>query len=291
MAGFQGGGKPFQIRLENIMQEPDWLGLQGRTFAVTGAAHGIGFGIARGLVNAGARVALLDFDHEAAKTAAEELCSTGARVMAVSCDTTDADSLEQAARAVQETLGVCSGLVNNAGILRSAALNDVAVEEWNRVLSTNLTGYLLAARAFYPQMRLRNDSSIVHVASIAGSYPQTRSGAYSASKAGVRLLSRQLAVEWRGDRIRSNTICPGMIRTPLSAAFYAQPGLEARRAAMTASGRVGEPDDIANAALFLLSARSDYVNATDIAVNGGMDAMLMDMVPRPGFNDTTKGEA
>lgn len=291
MAGFQDGGEPYQIRLENIMQEPDWLGLQGRTFAVTGAAHGIGFGIAQGLVNAGAQVALLDFDHEAAKRAAEELRSKGAKVVAVRCDTTDGDSLEQAAGAVQKSLGSCSGLVNNAGILRSAALNDVTVEEWNRVLSTNLTGYLLAARAFYPQMRAQNDSSVVHIASIAGSYPQTHSGAYSASKAGIRLLSRQLAVEWRGDRIRSNTICPGMIRTSLSAAFYAQPGLEARRAAMTASGRVGEPEDIANAALFLLSARSSYVNATDIAVNGGMDAMLMDMVPRPGFNDTSKSEA
>lgn len=273
------------------MQEPDWLGLQGRIFAVTGAAHGIGFGIARGLVNAGARVALLDFDHEAAKKAAEELGSTGAQVMAVHCDTTNGDSLGQAAEAVQRTLGACSGLVNNAGILRSAALDDVTVEEWNRVLGTNLTGYLLAARAFHSQMRTRNDGSVVHIASIAGSYPQTHSGAYSASKAGIRLLSRQLAVEWRGDRIRSNTICPGMIRTPLSTAFYAQPGLEARRAAMTASGRVGEPEDIANTALFLLSTRSSYVNATDIAVNGGMDAMLMDMVPRPGFNDTSKSEA
>lgn len=273
------------------MQEPDWLGLQGRTFAVTGAAHGIGFGIARGLASAGARVALLDFDREAVKMAAEELRSEGAKVTAVRCDTMDGDSLEQAAAKVQKDLGACSGLVNNAGILRSAALDDVSVEEWNRVLSTNLTGYLLAARAFHPQMRTRDDASIVHIASIAGSYPQTHSGAYSASKAGVRLLSRQLAVEWRGDRIRSNTICPGMIRTPLSAAFYAQPGLEARRAAMTASGRVGEPEDIANAALFLLSTRSSYVNATDIAVNGGMDAMLMDMVPRPGFNDATKGEA
>lgn len=273
------------------MQEPDWLGLQGRTFAVTGAAHGIGFGIAQGLADAGARVALLDFDREAARKAADELIASGAQAVALFCDTTDGDSLDQAAQEVARVLGPCSGLVNNAGILRSAALGDVTVDEWNRVLGTNLTGYLLTARAFFPQMRAQAGGSIVHIASIAGSYPQTHSGAYSASKAGVRLLSRQLAVEWRGDHIRSNTICPGMIRTPLSAAFYAQPGLEASRAAMTASGRVGEPEDIANAALFLLSPRSSYVNATDIAVNGGMDAMLMDMVPRPGFNDMSRKEA
>ncbi|CAM5189858.1 NAD(P)-dependent dehydrogenase (Short-subunit alcohol dehydrogenase family) OS=Castellaniella defragrans OX=75697 GN=HNR28_000946 PE=3 SV=1 [Castellaniella defragrans] len=273
------------------MQEPDWLGLQGRTFAVTGAAHGIGFGIAQGLAGAGARVALLDFDRDAAESAAAELRSRGAQALAFFCDTADGESLQHAAEQVGRTLGACSGLVNNAGILRSAPLAEVDVQEWNRVLSINLTGYLFAARAFHSQLRTHEGGSIVHIASIAGHYPQTNSGAYSASKAGVRLLSRQLAVEWRGDRIRSNTICPGMIRTPLSAAFYAQPGLEARRAAMTASGRVGEPEDIANTALFLLSARSGYVNATDVAVNGGMDAMLMDMVPRPGFNDISNSEA
>ena len=273
------------------MQEPDWLGLQGRTFAVTGAAHGIGFGIAQSLAHAGARVALLDFDREAAENAAAGLRAQGAQAAAVFCDTADGESLAHAAEQVARNLGACSGLVNNAGILRSAPLAEVDPLEWNRVLSINLTGYLMAARAFRPQMQTHESGSIVHIASIAGHFPQTNSGAYSASKAGVRLLSRQIAVEWRGDHIRSNTICPGMIRTPLSAAFYAQPGLEARRAAMTASGRVGEPEDIANAALFLLSARSGYVNATDIAVNGGMDAMLMDMVPRPGFNDISNSEA
>jgi NAD(P)-dependent dehydrogenase (short-subunit alcohol dehydrogenase family) len=273
------------------MQEPDWLGLQGQVFAVTGAAHGIGHGIARSLTQAGAQVALLDFDRAAAEEAAAALRADGARAIAVFCDTADGASLQQAAAQVERDLGPCSGLVNNAGILRSAALDAIDIQDWNRVLGINLTGYLLAARAFRPQLQRTGHGSIVHIASIAGSYPQTQSGAYSASKAGVRLLSRQMAVEWRADRIRSNTICPGMIRTPLSAAFYAQPGLEARRAAMTASGRVGEPEDIANTALFLLSARSAYVNATDIAVNGGMDAMLMDMVPRPGFNDTATSEA
>ena len=273
------------------MQEPDWLGLQGRVFAVTGAAHGIGFGIAQELLAAGAHVALLDFDDAAAQRAAAELGTADARAIAVHCNTANAESLAQAAAQVRDQLGSCNGLVNNAGILRSSALDEVSVEEWNQVLGINLPGYLLTARAFRPQLQETGQGSIVHIASIAGSYPQTHSGAYSASKAGVRLLSRQIAVEWRNDSIRSNTICPGMIRTPLSAAFYAQPGLEARRAAMTASRRVGEPQDIANTALFLLSPRSAYVNATDIAVNGGMDAMLMDMVPRPGFNDSEKKEA
>jgi NAD(P)-dependent dehydrogenase (short-subunit alcohol dehydrogenase family) len=135
-------------------------------------------------------------------------------------------------------------------------------------------------------MRAQGQGSIVNVASISSNFPQTNSGAYSASKAGVLLMSRQLAVEWGAQGIRSNAICPGMIRTPLSAKFYEEPGFEAKRAAVTASRRIGEPQDIADVAAFLASPRSAYVNGAEIAVDGGMSSMLMDMVPRPGYNKT-----
>ena len=97
------------------------------------------------------------------------------------------------------------------------------------------------------------------------------------------MLSRQFAVEW-GDRgIRSNAICPGLIRTPLSAAFYADPEIERQRSAMTASRRIGEPQDIADAVLFLASARSGYINGTELVVDGGFESMPMALLPRPGF--------
>jgi NAD(P)-dependent dehydrogenase (short-subunit alcohol dehydrogenase family) len=128
--------------------------------------------------------------------------------------------------------------------------------------------------------------SIVHVASISALHPQTRSGAYSASKAGVLLMNKQLAAEWGPRGVRSNAVCPGMIRTALSAKFYEVPGFEAARAAVTASRRVGEPADIAQPVLFLLSERAGYVNGAELVVDGGLDCMLMDMVPRPGFNNT-----
>ena len=98
------------------------------------------------------------------------------------------------------------------------------------------------------------------------------------------MLSRQMAVEWGGRGVRSNVVCPGMIRTALSAKFYQEPGFEARRAAVTASGRIGEPVDIANPAIFLASERSAYLNGAELLVDGGLGCMLMDMVPRPGFN-------
>ncbi|WP_399686490.1 SDR family NAD(P)-dependent oxidoreductase [Xenophilus sp.] len=261
-----------------------WLGLAGETCVVSGAGSGIGAAIARGLAQAGARVALLDRDAEAGEAQAAALRAQGATALAVPCDIADAAAVAAAARTVEAELGAPSVLVNNAGLLRAGALADVDLAQWNEVLSINLTGYLLCARAFGAAMRAAGRGSIVHVASIAGLFPQTGSGAYSASKAGVLLMSRQLAVEWGPQGVRSNAICPGMIRTALSAKFYEEPGFEARRAAVTASRRIGEPQDIADVALFLASPRSGYVNGAEIVVDGGMSSMLMDMVPRPGFN-------
>ena len=258
---------------------------------MTGAASGIGLALAHALAGVGARVALWDRDAERLAEAAQALKAQGAQVLAQPCDTADEASVLRAAQAVRETLGAAHVLVNNAGLLRSGSLSAISLADWNHVLAVNLTGYLLCARSLAPQMIERGAGSVVHVASISASYPQSHSGAYSASKAGVLLLSRQLAVEWAGQGIRSNAVCPGMIRTALSQSFYRQPGVEAARAAATASRRIGEPVDIANAALFLASPRSAYVNGAELAVDGGMPNMLMDLVPRPGFNSGTSGSA
>ena len=264
----------------------DWMRMAGRVCVVTGAASGIGAAAAAGLAQLGARVALLDRDAAGAERCAAALREQGREVIAVPCDIASEASVQEAAGLVQAGLGDCYALVNNAGVLRPGALDQVSLDDWNQVLSVNLNGYLLCARAFSPPMRRNGSGSIVNVASISGLFPQTGSGAYSASKAGVLLLSRQMAVEWGPQGVRSNAICPGMIRTALSARFYEEPGFEARRAAVTASRRIGEPQDIADVAIFLASPRSAYVNGAELSVDGGMSSMLMDMVPRPGFNQT-----
>jgi len=180
-------------------------------------------------------------------------------------------------------MGTPDVLVNNAGILRAAPLADLPLAEWNALLAVNLTGYLLAAQAFGPAMRARGAGAIVHIASIAASHPQPRSGAYSASKAGVAMLSRQIALEWGRDGIRSNVVSPGLVRTPMSEAFYRDPGVAERRAALVPLGRVAGPADIADAVLFLASARAAYVTGAEIMVDGGLGQVLMAQVPRPGF--------
>ncbi len=268
-----------------------WLALENQVAVVTGAASGIGAAIARSLADAGASVALLDLDGQGAQALAAQLQAQGRQALAVECNIASEGSVAQAAGRVADELGACSVLVNNAGMLRAGNLADVSIEAWNQVLAVNLTGYLLCARAFSQPMRAARRGSIVNVASISALHPQTGSGAYSASKAGVLLMSRQMAVEWGPQGVRSNAICPGMIRTALSATFYEEPGFEARRAQVTASRRIGEPQDIADAALFLASPRSAYVNGAELLVDGGMSSMLMDMVPRPGFNRTTAASA
>lgn len=263
--------------------QPNWLQLDGNACVVTGAAGGIGASIAQAFVAAGARVALLDRDADKMIALAERLRAGGADAIAIACDIGDPASVAQAAERVQRDLGPADVLVNNAGLLRAGGIETIDLDAWNAMLQVNLTGYMLCSQAFGRAMLARGAGSLVHVASIAARHPQTHSGAYSASKAAVAMLARQLAAEWGPRGVRSNTVCPGMIRTPLSESFYANGDIEARRSAMTASRRIGRPDDIANVVAFLASPRAAYVNGAELVVDGGLDAMLMDLVPRPGY--------
>ena len=195
-----------------------------------------------------------------------------------------------AARAlVERELGAADILVNNAGIVKAGSLDTVSLEDWNRVISVNLTGYLICAQAFGTAMRHRGRGAIVHTASIAGSQPQAHSGAYSVTKAGVRMLSRQLAYEWGPMGVRSNVVSPGLVRTPLSETFYQVPGVLERRSAVIPSRRICRPEDIADATTFLASDRASYINGDEIIVDGGLGQILMGQVPRPGFEGKGNG--
>jgi NAD(P)-dependent dehydrogenase (short-subunit alcohol dehydrogenase family) len=271
-----------------MAMDKHWLGLGGRICVVTGAGSGIGSAIAAGLVEVGATAVLLDRDRAAVEAVAVRLSAEGGKVLAVECDTSDPTSVAAAADTSQRAFGACDVLVNNAGLLRAGPLESLTLEQWNMTLSVNLSGYFLCAQAFGRQMREAKRGSLVHIASVAAHHPQTRSGAYSASKAGVAILSQQLALEWGPSGIRSNVVSPGLIRTPLSEAFYREPGVTERRAAIVPSRRVGQPGDIADTVLYLASDRAAYVNGADVAVDGGFSSVLMDLVPRPGFQAVEK---
>jgi len=261
----------------------DWLGLSGRVAVVTGGGGGIGRATAVGFARAGAKVAALDRDERGLAETLAKLREIGDGHIVASCDTTSADSIAATADKVTAALGPCGILVNTAAVLRPGGLDTLPLAEWNAVLAVNLTGYFICAQAFGGRMRDAGRGSIVHISSIAGSNAQGQSGAYSVSKAGVIMLSQQLAAEWGPHGVRSNVVSPGLVVTPMSQAFYDTPGVTERRTAVVPMRRIGAPQDMADAILFLASDRSSYVNGEEIIVDGGYARTLMSHVPRPGY--------
>ena len=248
----------------------DWLGLTGRRAVVTGGASGIGRAAGAALAAAGAEVIAVDRD-------IASLDGSGLRAEA--CDI----SSEQAVADLAERVGPCDIVVNAAGIIRPGALADVDMADWNALIAVNLTGYLLVSRAFARGMAERGGGSLVHVASISGTHAQANSGAYSASKAALIVMSQQFALELGPQGIRSNTVSPGMVRTPMTEEYYQAPGVAERRDRAVPIGRVAVPEDIADVITFLASDRARYVTGADIVVDGGFTTTLMSWVPRPGF--------
>ena len=194
----------------------DWLNLTGKVCVVTGAGSGIGASVASLLSMQNARVAMLDRDANALQQQADHLRGQGADVLPLCCDISLSDDVDNAAQKVLSYWERCDVLVNNAGLLRAGTLSNVSLEDWQYVLSVNLTGYLLCSRAFFEPMKKARHGSIVNIASISGLFPQSGSGAYSASKSAVVAYCESLRGECRPFGVRVTTIAPGYIDTPLT---------------------------------------------------------------------------
>lgn len=260
----------------------DWLGLGGKTCVVSGAGGGIGRAIALELARAGARVAVLDLNAESAAQTVSEVEAAGGQAIAVACDITDPESLKRARAAINDQLGPCDVLINNAALVRAGRLDSLSLADWNAVMTVNLTGFFLSSQIFSEDMV--RGGAIVHIASAAGSTPQPTSGSYSVSKAGVMMLSRNIAMEW-GDRgIRSNVVSPAMVITPMSEVIYENPVIREQREKAIPLGRIGRMQDIADAVCFLASDRASYISGQEILVDGGWSTTLLATVPRPGFD-------
>jgi NAD(P)-dependent dehydrogenase (short-subunit alcohol dehydrogenase family) len=261
----------------------DPFGLQNKVAVVTGAASGIGRGVAEALAKEGVRVGVLDRNLSGAEETQKLIAAAGGQALALACDVADPASIEAAERVITATFGAADVLVNNAGMIRPGTLDTLPAAEWNGLLAVNLTGYLFCAQVFGRAMRARRSGALVHVSSISATNATASAGAYSVAKAGVTMLSRQLAVEWGPHGVRSNSVHPGMIYTPLSQAMYNEPGVKERRSAAIPAGRIGTPDDIAHAVVFLASSRAAYVTGTEVVVDGGFTSNLMALIPRAGF--------
>ncbi|GEO69789.1 SDR family NAD(P)-dependent oxidoreductase [Levilactobacillus acidifarinae] len=261
----------------------DWLGLKDQVCVVTGAVGGMGTKICGDLAAQKATVVALDRQADPLNKLVNHLKDTeNVSALDVVCDVTDEASVQRAVAQVKAAFGRVDVVINTAGILKFDPLEDLDYATWKQVLDVNLNGYYLVTHEFGKLMIAQKHGTFVHISTVASDIPETYSGAYSTSKAGVNMLSKQVAAEWGMFGIRSNVLEPCLVKTPMSAAFYADPQVENGRKELTASKRIGTTQDIANAILFLASDRSSYVNAAALPIDGGFSVMMQNQIPKPG---------
>lgn len=248
----------------------DKQSLQGRVAIVTGAGGGLGGAMVARLHGMGASVVTVDMKAPDNPLAA----------LSLACDVTDEAAIEAMASKVKETFGRCDILVNNAGIMAPVIpLEELPVATWDKVMGVNLRGSFLCAKHLVRMMLAQKSGAIVNIASIGARVPNDI-GPYGPSKAGVLGLTHQMAVEWGPRGVRANSVSPGMIRTPMSEHFYQNEKLHQGRIKVVPTGRIGRPEDIADAVAFLVSDAASYMNGQDIIVDGGfMRTALMNVQP------------
>jgi len=244
--------------------------LSGKVAIVTGGNGGIGLGMAKGLAEAGAAVAVAGRDAAKNAEAVAELARLGARAIAVRVDVTSEESCRaMVAKTVQE-LGRLDILVNNAGTNIRKRPEEYSLEEWRTILETNLTSAFVCSVAAYPEMKKAGGGKIVNIGSMMSIFGASFTTPYAASKGGIVQMTKAMACAWAQDNIQVNAVLPGWIDTALTRQARAQiPGLHEKVVARTPAGRWGVPEDFAGIAVFLCSPASDFLTGTAIPVDGG----------------------
>jgi NAD(P)-dependent dehydrogenase (short-subunit alcohol dehydrogenase family) len=246
--------------------------LKGKTAVVTGGRRGIGKSTAFVLANAGADVAVCDFviDDGLLEETCQELNQAGSHSLVLQADISQRNQVESMTQRVLNEYGKIDILVNCAGVwIPGETLLECSEQNWDTVMNTNLKGTYFCCQAFGKAMIPRKNGCIINMSSQVGLTPGAGAGAYPISKAGIIMLTRQLALELAIHRIRVNAIAPGIVKTDFNAAFWREPQVERQTSGMVPLGRLAEPEDIAQTALFLASDDAAYVTGEVIAVNGG----------------------
>ncbi len=250
--------------------------LTGRVALVTGSSRGIGNALAAGLADSGATVILHGLDAERLKKAAEELASRigSERVGSIAFDITDEPSVAAGIASIEDDFGALDVLVNNAGIQHRVPLLDLAVEDWNRVISTDLTSAFLVGREVARRMLPRGKGKIINIGSVQSDLARPTIGAYTAAKGGLRNLTRAMAAEWAGSGMQINAIAPGYIHTEMTQPLVDDPEFNTWICKRTPAGRWGTVSDLTGPVQWLASSGSDYVNGQTIFIDGGMTAVV-----------------
>ncbi len=253
--------------------------LTGQPALVTGANSGIGKAVALGLAKAGADV-IVNYvvDPEGADAVVQEIVAMGRRALAIKADVSnEAEVVAMFAQAVA-AFGTLHIVVSNAGLQRDAAFDQMTMEQWNKVIGVNLTGQFLCAREATREFKRRGldlkvsmaAGKIICMSSVHQQIPWGGHVNYAASKGGVMLMMKSIAQELAPQRIRVNAVAPGAIRTPINTAAWETPEAYASLMTLVPYNRIGEPDDIAQAVVWLASDAADYVTGTTLFVDGGM---------------------
>jgi 3-oxoacyl-[acyl-carrier protein] reductase len=209
-------------------------------------------------------VAVVDLDRERAEAVASELDGS----IALACDVADESSVEDAVRSAERELGRIDCVLNAAGFAQFVPIEQLSLDDWNRMLAVHLTGTFLVCRAALPRLRAAGGGSIVNVASTAALLARPNLAAYAAAKGGIISFSRQLALDAAADNVRVNVIAPGSVRTPMTDPVYAEGTVP-----HSIQARLGEPEEIASAVCFLLSDESSFFTAAMLVADGGATAL------------------
>jgi 3-oxoacyl-[acyl-carrier protein] reductase len=237
--------------------------LEGRKVLVTGAASGMGLEIAELFAGEGASLALLDRNAQGVTEAAQTLRAFGA-----ACDVTDRAVVDRVVAEAAGMLGGLDGIVNAAGILDIAPIWALDPASWDRMLAVNLTGPFNVVKSALSHLRQAERATIVNIASVSALMPMAGTAGYSASKAGLAMFTKAIAFDL-GPSIRANSICPGVIRTEMTRYLWENPEHSQRASDRVALKRLGEPGDVARAALFFSTEDSGFTTGTEFPVDGG----------------------
>ena len=249
--------------------------LEGRVALVTGGNGGIGLGMARGMAEAGAAIAVAGRNVGKSEAAAAELAKLGVKTAVIEVDVASEASCRKMIDDTVKRLGRLDILVNNAGINIRKAPDALALAEWKQVIDTNLTSAFICSHAAYPRMKAAGGGKIINIGSMLSIFGASFAPAYGASKGGVVQLTKALAVAWAKDNIQVNAVLPGWIDTDLTKKAREEvSGLNAMVLMRTPAKRWGKPEDHAGVAVFLASKASDFVTGTFIPVDGGYSVQV-----------------
>ncbi len=245
--------------------------LKNKVAIVTGAAGGMGAAEARLFAAEGAKVMATDIQEEKLKAWVKEAQAEGLNIECLSHDVSIEDEWKEVVKKTLRHFGRIDILVNNAGIYPGFIdCEQTDTELWNKIIAINLTGPFLGCKTCIPHMK-KHGGSIINISSVAGMVGGNGT-AYSASKAGVRLLTKDIAVTFAKENIRANTVCPGAVLTPMTEKMLSLPEMQEKIKTLNPQGRVADPIEIAKTALFLASDESSYITGADIPVDGGTTA-------------------